>query len=485
MAKLAPYPRFRAFDMSSGSAVALSGGKIYTYIAGTSTPKTTYTDSAAGTPNANPVILDSQGYADIWLDGTYKFIIKDANDVLVSTTDSINADTFSDSNFRIQDNGDATKQLAFELSGFSTATTRTLTPPNYSGTIATLAGTETFSNKTLASPVFTTLQTTSATTGSAALPTKQTGVLAQLGNADTVATGIELDSFGANTAIWAVRANGTIASKTALASATSFLNINGIGYDGSAYSTRQVSILLATGNNTWSGSDHGTTIRFEGTPDASTTIAEWARFQNANFGIGVSLNMDTTARGNLAIANGTAPNAATATINYLYSKASATSDSNLYTLDEAGYTERLTGLGRVVTTQFDKTSDNSLANITGLTFNVEAGRTYDFEAVLGTTSNASGGIKAAISGTATATSIFYDSIIWQTGATVAPGVSRATALNTTVANVTSVTAGTIIIKGTIKVNAAGTLTVQFAQNASNGTASSVLVNSTFKIKSVN
>ncbi len=46
------------------------------------------------------------------------------------------AGTISDSTFRIQDNTDATKQIAFEASGITTGTTRTLTAPNSSGTIA-------------------------------------------------------------------------------------------------------------------------------------------------------------------------------------------------------------------------------------------------------------------------------------------------------------------------------------------------------------
>lgn len=64
MAKyLAPAPKFQAFD-SDGNP--LSGGKVYTYASGGSTPLATYTDADGGTANANPVILDSRGEANIW-----------------------------------------------------------------------------------------------------------------------------------------------------------------------------------------------------------------------------------------------------------------------------------------------------------------------------------------------------------------------------------------------------------------------------------
>lgn len=49
--------------------------------------------------------------------------------------------TYADNVFRIQDNGDATKQIAFEASGISTGTTRTLTVPNANGTLALGTGT--------------------------------------------------------------------------------------------------------------------------------------------------------------------------------------------------------------------------------------------------------------------------------------------------------------------------------------------------------
>lgn len=129
--------------------------------------------------------------------------------------------------------------------------------------------------------------------------------------------------------------------------------------------------------------------------------------------------------------------------------------------------------------QFDK-ANTTLADITGLTKDLLAGRKYAFRAYLPTTSNVASGIKFAISGTCTATAIRYEALIFQNGAMVAPGTTRATALNTTVGNVTAVTVATCIIEGEITVNAAGTLTVQFADNAGTNT-SSVLVGATFEV----
>ena len=44
---------------------------------------------------------------------------------------------FSDNTFRVKDNSDASKKLAFECSGISGSTTRTMTVPNTDGTIST------------------------------------------------------------------------------------------------------------------------------------------------------------------------------------------------------------------------------------------------------------------------------------------------------------------------------------------------------------
>lgn len=61
-----------------------AGGKVYTYVAGTTTPVATYTDSGAGTPNANPIILDSKGEADIWTNGQIKVNVLESDNTQVT-----------------------------------------------------------------------------------------------------------------------------------------------------------------------------------------------------------------------------------------------------------------------------------------------------------------------------------------------------------------------------------------------------------------
>jgi hypothetical protein len=83
-----------AAQFFTNNGVILSGGKIYTYTAGTTTNQATYTSSSGTTAHTNPIILDSAGRVpsgEIWLtDGLqYKFVLKDANDVLIATYDNI------------------------------------------------------------------------------------------------------------------------------------------------------------------------------------------------------------------------------------------------------------------------------------------------------------------------------------------------------------------------------------------------------------
>lgn len=72
----------------------LSGGKIYTYAAGSSTPAATYTTGAGIISHSNPIILDSSGRVpsgEIWLtDGiSYKFVLNNSSNTLIGTYDNI------------------------------------------------------------------------------------------------------------------------------------------------------------------------------------------------------------------------------------------------------------------------------------------------------------------------------------------------------------------------------------------------------------
>lgn len=80
---------------------------------------------------------------------------------IVGTTVTIDgsfipAPPFVDTTAIVKGSSDATKLLRFEVDGFTTATTRVMTPPNYDGTLSTLAGAETLTNKTLTSPIINT-----------------------------------------------------------------------------------------------------------------------------------------------------------------------------------------------------------------------------------------------------------------------------------------------------------------------------------------
>lgn len=69
------------------------------------------------------------------------------------TLDNSNIATLRDDRFTLQDNLDTTKQAQFQLSGITTATTRTYTLPNASSTLADISTAQTFTNKTLTAPV--------------------------------------------------------------------------------------------------------------------------------------------------------------------------------------------------------------------------------------------------------------------------------------------------------------------------------------------
>lgn len=91
---LSPYGGVGAQFFDNAGNV-LTGGKIFTYAAGTTTNQPTYTTAAGNIFHSNPIILDASGRVpsggEIWLtDGLlYKFILRDSNDVLIATYDNV------------------------------------------------------------------------------------------------------------------------------------------------------------------------------------------------------------------------------------------------------------------------------------------------------------------------------------------------------------------------------------------------------------
>ena len=83
-----------AAQFFDNNGVILSGGKLYTYAAGTTTPQTTYTTSAGNIAHTNPIILDSAGRVpggEVWLTNavSYKFVLNTSTNVLIGAYDNI------------------------------------------------------------------------------------------------------------------------------------------------------------------------------------------------------------------------------------------------------------------------------------------------------------------------------------------------------------------------------------------------------------
>jgi hypothetical protein len=120
-------------------------------------------------PTANPPAVDS-AYLVREAEGTWLLGRKPAGIYIRTASTGVRADdwthagafpdVFNDANFVLYDNGDSTKNLAFQLSGITTGTTRTLTVPDKSGTIARtedFAAPPAIGNTTAAAGTFTTL----------------------------------------------------------------------------------------------------------------------------------------------------------------------------------------------------------------------------------------------------------------------------------------------------------------------------------------
>jgi len=105
----------------NNDGTVLSGGKLYTYAAGTTTPKATYTTSAGNIAHSNPIILNSAGRVptgEIWLTvAQYKFVLNTSTDVLIATYDNISG--IGAAEFQVQNFTGTGSQTVFTLSSAS------------------------------------------------------------------------------------------------------------------------------------------------------------------------------------------------------------------------------------------------------------------------------------------------------------------------------------------------------------------------------
>ncbi len=95
----------------------LIGGKIYTYAAGTLTPKTTYQDTALTITNPNPTVANARGEVLMYGAGAYRVILKDAAGNTIYDVDNIESSQSIVDSLR-QDLGQASGSV---IVGFSQA----------------------------------------------------------------------------------------------------------------------------------------------------------------------------------------------------------------------------------------------------------------------------------------------------------------------------------------------------------------------------
>ena len=130
----------------------------------------------------------------------------------------------------------------------------------------------------------------------------------------------------------------------------------------------------------------------------------------------------------------------------------------------------------VCQTEVDVTSSTTLVNIPNLSHQLLGGATYVFEGFITGTSGSSGGGKVAIAGDGILTATAFNCTASNYNNSTCNAQTTTTTLGNAVGAATAVS-NTYFINGTIVVNKPGRLSLQIAQNVSNGTATSAYVGS--------
>lgn len=136
------------------------------------------------------------------------------------------------------------------------------------------------------------------------------------------------------------------------------------------------------------------------------------------------------------------------------------------------------------TTAFSLSSSTTLTNVKGLVTDTLEPGTYEFEVNLITTAGASGGVKAAFK--QSVASMLTSIVAAVTGISASAIAGTSFSSTTDAASIIAATTAytNVLVKGVVVVAKSGTLQLQAAQNASNGTATTVAVNSYMRFKKI-
>jgi hypothetical protein len=252
MAILGARPKFQAFQ--PGTTSPLAAGKLFTYVAGTTTKKNTYTTASEASTNTNPIILDSNGECNLWYGtGSYKLVLAPADDTDPPTNAIWTVDNFTASSDALADIVTGTSVGGFvnyiNISNAASGSAPRIT--------ATGDGTDT--NISLE------LETTGTGSVDVLAPLNVTGNTAVTGSLSssagaTITGGLTVSSGGA-----AITGNSTVTGT--LASTTTITAVDYVSVSGNASNAGSVRLYEDTDNGT-----NYTAIRGAASQSADNTV---------------------------------------------------------------------------------------------------------------------------------------------------------------------------------------------------------------------
>lgn len=279
------------------SGNVLSGGKLYSYSAGTLTPKSTYTDAGGGTPNANPVVMDSAGRANVWLgSGNYKLILKTSADVTIWTVDNVPGVGYV--------NGDLTVTGNATIGGTLGVTGATSLTGNLAVNTNKFNVTASSGNTTVAGTLGVTgASTFGSTISSGAITATGGSVINSNSTSNYTFKGIKFSNDTLGGGIYLSKSRGVNAGENTIVQNGDELSfIIAEGANGSGY-TNAARIAMISCGTPGASNDMPGCITFSTTPDGSGTMVERARInEDGLFLVGATTNVDISSSNTVGVA---------------------------------------------------------------------------------------------------------------------------------------------------------------------------------------